>query len=206
MTRQRDALSEALRELSATSPGASADLHARLGEAFVRHHARRRLRQRAGVVVGLAASIALGVYWLRPQPPITQIKANEPVPHLAEVPSPEPEAVPPQSPKVTARPVAHAGGKPRVHVEAEPKTRQRGVESTPVPVETADFVALPSFDPAVPVGESRMVRMNLSGSALQLIGYPVEGQLLDRHILTDVLVGQDGMPYAVRLVQSRNGY
>lgn len=67
-------------------------------------------------------------------------------------------------------------------------------------------MALPTFDPAVPVGESHMVRMNLSGSALQLMGYPVDGQLLDRHILTDVLVGQDGMPYAVRLVQVRNVY
>ena len=60
------------------------------------------------------------------------------------------------------------------------------------------------FDPAVPVGESRMVRMDLPGSALQLIGYPVDGQLLDQRIVADVLVGEDGLPYAVRLVRTRN--
>ncbi len=71
-------------------------------------------------------------------------------------------------------------------------------------MQAGDFVALPTFDPAIPVGESRMVRVDMPGSALQLIGYPVDGQLLDRRILTDVLVGQDGMPYAVRLVNTRN--
>jgi len=89
-------------------------------------------------------------------------------------------------------------------VKPETKPRSHEVESPPAMVEAADFVALPSFDPAIPVGESRMVRMDLPGSALQLMGYPVEGQLLDHRIVTDVLVGQDGMPYAVRLVQARN--
>jgi hypothetical protein len=89
-------------------------------------------------------------------------------------------------------------------VKPESKPRSHHAGPSPAPVETVDFVALPSFDPAIPVGESRMVRMDLPGSALQLIGYPVDGQLLDRRILTDVLVGQDGMPYAVRLVNTRN--
>ena len=88
-------------------------------------------------------------------------------------------------------------------VETVPRNH-REAETSPATIEAADFVALPSFDPAIPVGETHMVRMNLPGSALQLIGYPVDGQLLERHILTDVLVGQDGMPYAVRLVQTRN--
>jgi hypothetical protein len=63
---------------------------------------------------------------------------------------------------------------------------------------------LPTFDPAIPIGESCMVRLDLPGSALQLIGYPVDEELLERRVLTDVLVGQDGVPYAVRLVQTRS--
>jgi hypothetical protein len=51
-----------------------------------------------------------------------------------------------------------------------------------------------------------MVRMDLPGSALQLIGYPVDEELLERRVLTDVLVGQDGMPYAVRFVQTRTSH
>jgi hypothetical protein len=73
----------------------------------------------------------------------------------------------------------------------------------PAVVAAGDFVALPMFDPAIPIGQSRMVRLDLPGSALQLIGYPVDEELLERRVLTDVLVGQDGVPYAVRLVQTR---
>jgi hypothetical protein len=85
------------------------------------------------------------------------------------------------------------------------KTQDHSVEAAPA-ITAGDFIALPTFDPAVPVGESRMVRMDLPGSALQLIGYPVDGQLLDRLIVADVLVGEDGLPYAVRLVRTRNLY
>ncbi len=69
---------------------------------------------------------------------------------------------------------------------------------------SGDFVALPTFDPAIPLGQSRMVRLDMPGSDLQLIGYPVNEQLLERRVLTDVLVGQDGVPYAVRLVQTQS--
>jgi hypothetical protein len=71
-------------------------------------------------------------------------------------------------------------------------------------IAAGDFIALPSFDSAVPLGDSRMLRVDLPGSALQLIGYPIDGQLLDRRIVADVLVGQDGLPYAVRLVNAPN--
>jgi hypothetical protein len=71
-------------------------------------------------------------------------------------------------------------------------------------IASSDFVALPTFDPSIPTGPSRVVRLDLPGSALQLIGYPVDEELLERRVLTDILVGQDGMPYAVRLVQTRS--
>ncbi len=64
------------------------------------------------------------------------------------------------------------------------------------------FVALPMLDPAVPPGQSRLVRMEMPGSALQLIGYPITEDLLERRVVADVLVGQDGVPYAVRLVRT----
>lgn len=206
MNRHRDTLSEALHELAATSPGASPELHVRLGEAFVHHHARRRVRQRVLIVVALAACVGISVYWLRPRGEVAKVKVVEPASQTAEAPSPAPKGVAPESPKLPAPSIARANGKPRVHVKPATKPHNDEVEPSPAPVETADFVALPSFDPAIPVGESRMVRMDLPGSTLQLMGYPIEGQFLDHRIVTDVLVGQDGMPYAVRLVPARNVY
>ena len=204
MNPQRDALSEALHELAATSPEASRELHARLGEAFVHHHARRRQRRRLAVVAALVLCVGISAYWLRPRGEVAKVKVVEPASQTAKAPSPEPKIVAPESPKLPAPSIARASRKPRVRVKHETEPDTHDAQPSPATFETADFVALPSFDPAIPVGESRMVRMDLPGSALQLMGYPVEGQLLDHRIVTDVLVGQDGMPYAVRLVQARN--
>lgn len=68
---------------------------------------------------------------------------------------------------------------------------------------SGDFIALSSFDPAIPLAQGRIVRVELSASALRMAGYPVNTDLLQRRVVTDVLVGQDGRPYAARLVQTR---
>ncbi len=122
----------------------------------------------------------------------------------AKAPSPEPKTTASASSEVPAKQIAKVAVKPRAHNQPALEAR-KGSPKLPVAVpEAGDFVALATFDPAIPPGPSRIVRVDMTGSALQLIGYPVDGQLLDRRILTDVLVGQDGMPYAVRFVQTRN--
>ncbi len=90
MNPQRDTLSEALRELAATSPQASPELGARLQSEFTRHHVQRR-RRRAAVVFGLAACLALGVYWLRPRGEVAKIKVVEPATQTAQAPPPAPK-------------------------------------------------------------------------------------------------------------------
>ena len=205
MNPKRDTLSEALRELASASPEASPELGARLSSAFARHHVQRRLRQRVAVLVALAACVVISVYWLRPRGQVAKIKMVERAAQTAQAPSPAQQVIPPNAPRQPQAPaIAKAVVKSRVPPKEVAKPRNHAVEPPPATAETGDFVALSTFDPAVPLGESRMVRMDLPGSALQLIGYPVDGQLLDRRIVTDVLVGQDGMPYAVRLVQTRN--
>jgi hypothetical protein len=204
MNPERDTLSEALRELAAASPQASPELGARLGESFARHHARRRLRQRVAVAVGLAACLAISVVLLRMGKRSGDVKVVEHTPQTVQVPSSEPKIVAPESPKLPAPSVARASGKPRVHAKPAINPRKHDEDLPATIVDAGDFVAVSTFDPAIPLGESRMVRMDLPGSALQLIGYPVDPQLMDRRIVTDVLLGQDGTPYAVRLVQARN--
>ena len=86
-----------------------------------------------------------------------------------------------------------------------PRTDRGTVRKAPhaEQTDTARFVALPIFDPDIPVGQSRVVRLELPGSALRLVGYPVDEELSERRVVTDVLLSQDGTPYAVRLVRTR---
>lgn len=204
MNPQRDILSDALREMASASPEGSPELRARLDAAFAHHHAWRR-RKRAAVVVILAGCVAISAYWLKSRAEIAKVKVAAPASQTAQAASPAPLVLAPEKPTPAQRPsVATAAVKARVQPKQVKKVRNHVAETPAVTAESTDFVALPTFDPDIPVGDSRMVRMDLPGSALQLIGYPVDGRLLDRRILTDVLVGQDGMPYAVRLVQTRN--
>lgn len=62
------------------------------------------------------------------------------------------------------------------------------------------FIALPSYDPAVPAGDLQMVRLEVTGGDLRLLGAPVAGDLSAR-VTADFITGRDGTPYAVRLVQ-----
>jgi hypothetical protein len=204
MNLQRDPLSEALSELAATSPEGSPELRSRLAEAFAHHHARRRLHQRVAMLAAVALCVAISVYWLRPRKDISRNKVAEPVAKAAQVPAPVAQALIRKEPAQQPPLIAKNAVKPHIEPKHVKKDRQQAVKPRPATVETGDFVALSTFDPAIPVGDSRVVRMDLPGSALQLIGLPIEGQLLDRRIVTDVLVGQDGMPYAVRLIQTRN--
>lgn len=205
MNPQIDTLSEALLELAGASPEASPELGARLREAFTLHHVQRRMRQRVAVAVGLAACLVVSILLLRSSNQTRRVKTIEPTVQNTTTPTSERKVVAPESPRQTETTViAKAAMKPQSLKKHVKKLRNHNIEALPATVVAVDFVALPTFDPAIPLGESHMVRMDLPGSALQLIGYPVEGQLLDRRILTDVLVGQDGMPYAVRLVQTSN--
>lgn len=208
MNRPHDKLSEALRELADASPrSAPPEIERALKNAFQRHHTRRRQKKTA-FVFALAACLLMSIVLLRhrkPTQPTTIAKTPE---QSIQVTTPAPEVAttttsePAEPAKAEVRPAT----KPRLSVRAgkHPKPRIGEVQKQPITVASGDFVALPTFDPAMPVAQSRLVRMELPGPALQLMGYPIDGRLLNRHVLTDVLVGQDGMPYAVRLVQTSN--
>ena len=55
----------------------------------------------------------------------------------------------------------------------------------------------------IPAGdELRVVRLEMPGEDLRLVGAPVMEKLAGRHVTADFVVGHDGTPYAFRLVQS----
>jgi hypothetical protein len=199
-----EGLSKALRELAAASPqGAPPELGVRLKGTFERHHSRRR-RKRIALMTGLAVCLVISITWLRVGKQSHPATVATGAPHTVQPSAVLPPVIAHATRTVTA-PAAGIAPATRAKVRAKTTLTVHGagrVTSSPA-IAAIDFVALPSFDPAIPIGQSRMVRLELPGSALQLIGYPVNEELWERRVLTDVLVGQDGTPYAVRLVQTR---
>jgi len=180
-------LTESLRHLAATSrQGAPAEIGAGLATAFRRHHARRRLVRRMSVVA-LAASIALVAAMVATRPPQRPSETR----HQQEVAVRVPEQPAKTSPatSVAARPVPLAAKHPK------PKA------ATTAAATRREFLALPGYDPAVPVDELHVVRVRVPASALWQMGAPVSPDSGARKFMADFVVSQDGTPYAVRLVQ-----
>jgi hypothetical protein len=66
---------------------------------------------------------------------------------------------------------------------------------------TAGFIALPYAQSGVPLEETVIVRVNLQPSELGSLGMPVPLAHTNGRISADLLVGQDGVARAVRLVE-----
>ena len=86
-------------------------------------------------------------------------------------------------------------------------TRQTAAQSRPIPhrrasVDVGGYWALPAFD-LIPSGDQlRVVRLQLRGEDLRLVGAPVTEEIVRRRVTADFVVGHDGTPYAVKLVQA----
>ncbi len=185
----RDArLSEALRGLAASSHrGAPAEVGAGLATAFRRHHARRRLVRRMSVAV-LAACVTLAAG-------LMSLRSRHETP-TKEIVKEQPSIVPAKAPEAGI--IAKAITTPPLPVkkQVKPKALNR-----PLAASRRQFLALPGYDPAVPVDELHVVRVRVPASALWQMGAPVSPDSGARKFMADFVVSQDGTPYAVRLVQ-----
>jgi hypothetical protein len=180
-------LSAALRRLGAIAPrSAPPALGDMLRDEFRRHHIRRWRNRNARILLAATCLTAfVGTFLaLRPRPSnMTAVHESlETTPSQANILTALTE------PKTT-RPKA---------VKNHASNRNR---KNPATAENR-FVALPTFDPAIPVDHLQMVRLYLPGRDLRLVGFPVREEIADRRIVADVLVAQDGTPYALRLVQN----
>jgi len=186
-------LSAALRHLGAIAPrGAPAALGDMLKDEFRRQHARRRRERNARILLIAAcfAGFAIVSFFIWPDAP-NKTASHEPV-QIA--PSPRAK-VPAGLPELPALRESQA------KVEKSHALSRKKKNSVPEIAENR-FVALPTFDPAIPIDHSEMVRVDLPGRDLRLVGYPVSEEIADRRVLADVLLTQDGTPYALRLVQN----
>jgi hypothetical protein len=188
MSQPDERLSAALRRLGAIAPrSAPSALGELLRSEFQRYHNRRRRQRNTRILLAtasLAASVAMFFLW-RARPWSTTALRD---PLLIVLPSP---------PNVSARPPEPASV-PRRTVKRRPADR-----SGKYPESAANrFVALPTYDPAIPIDRLEIVRVDLPARALRLVGFPVSEEVADRRVLADVLLAQDGTPYALRLIQN----
>jgi hypothetical protein len=181
-------LSSALHRLaSATERNAPEALQASLLGQFRRHHRRRRQKRflAASVVVFLLLVAAM----LKLHAPAAgnerATRATPKAQKLAEVPA-QPATKHSDATQLAARAITRD---PRPANDEQTSSEPDG------------FIALPSYDPATASGELQVVRVELPGSELRMLGAPVLGDLSDQPLTADFITDRDGTPYAVRLVQ-----
>jgi hypothetical protein len=184
-------LTEALRRMAAASrQGAGPGVGAGLISAFRRHHARRRniRRMRVGVVALVIVMVAAAISF-RKTPTTPNMAQQIPAKATetgANTPSTNRATVPVQ--KVGTTPVKSA-------------VRQRPTHTRAVSAANQVFVALPAYDPQVPLDQLQVVRVQLPPSALWQMGAPISANYGTRRMTADIVLSQGGTPYAVRLVQ-----
>ena len=175
-----DRVIQALRALSEydASREASPEVEARLRMRFQtrrRRGAWRRAAVWAAAWTTAAAAAAMVVFFV-----VTNRKPPAPAPvrevvRQAVVVPPEPA---PAAAVKTARRVR------------KPSTRPQEV--------VTDF--FPLMDPAPPFERGQLLRVELPASAMQMVGLPVREDRLADPVQADVLMGEEGLPRAIRFV------
>jgi len=188
MNQSDNRLSAALRCLRAIAPGSAPPaLGDRLKAEFRRYHLRRRRERNARILLAaacLAASVGAFLI-LRPRTSNTAA-IHEPI--QTTLPSKANVSAGATEPKPTQLRTVRNHGSNRTRKSLANASNR--------------FVALPTFDPAIPIDHLEMVRVDLPGRALRLVGFPVSEEVADSRVVADVLLAQDGTPYALRLVQN----
>jgi hypothetical protein len=182
-------LSAALHRLAkGSAQSAPEELGTILARSFRQHHARHRHMRIAGWSALAACLILAAVLALK----FADVRGNSVTPNVAVQPQPT------QMPSVAQQEkqvVPHASDRSKLVAQVK-----SGADANQAS-QNDGFVPLPSYDPAISTGDLQVVRLELSGADLRLVGAPVAEDLSDQRILADVVVGRDGTPYAVRLVQ-----
>jgi hypothetical protein len=172
---------------------ASPLVEARLVAEFRVRKMRRRTRW---LVAGAAAAgLAAGILLTMGHSPSPRA-APARMPHMKTQRAPEIATAPAPLPS------------PSVVLQAEPlrvKGRRPGgvARIERVPHETfTDF--FPLINPAPPFERGQLLRVNVPASAMRTVGLPVREEHLSDRIDADVLVGEEGMPRAIRFIRFDN--
>jgi len=102
-----------------------------------------------------------------------------------------------QRPKSSRAALRHRDSRPQAVREGGPP---KVALETPVPELTTDWISLGACDDAECADEAVLVRMTLSSETLLMFGIPVDSDFASGTVLADVVLGSDGVPYAIRFV------
>lgn len=133
-------------------------------------------------VAGFAAAAAVAAFFLVPRPTVKQVQAERhPLP-VVDVPAPA----------VVPTLVAASRVKPRV----------RHVRNRPVPNDAPEeFIGIPYAAPLDPRERAELVRVNVPLTALTAWGMSIGGADPNLRVNADLVLGEDGLARAVRLVR-----
>lgn len=151
------------------------------------HHALRNVRSPKRVTrvlvpaLAIAALLLIGLWMARPNRPgsQTQVAARQAAAHLAD-----------------ATKIVQSVSKTSVQRVARRKRHR-----PPVAVEVAQFIELPFSDGALPLADAAVVRVEIPVEELLLAGLTVDGRQPGSLVAADLLMGMDGLPRGIRLVQ-----
>ena len=180
-------LTRALRSMAAASAHSAApEIGDVLAQAFRRHHARRRLVRRAKMTAAALIIVLPGVLLVSRKHAVEKPAPTVLVPGIAQntVAAPRTSVFPATA---TTSP-SH-------------KRRRTAAQRVGTVAHRDDFLPLPSYDLRTQTEDLRIVRLRLNGRSLRLLGAPISAEIDDRAVLADFVIGQDGTPYAVRLLQ-----
>jgi hypothetical protein len=158
-----------------------------------------------------AASIvlAVGAWWGAAQlrQPV-RTTAAEPGATVAVAAPTAPQYVPPQPSEASpATAAAVAPRAPRSETTARPAPRPIPTAASAAEVvdDADEFVTLPAADRLPGLESGMIVRVELPATSLPAYGFPIMPDSTLRPVTADVLVGQDGQPRAIRLVNMQSG-
>ncbi len=189
------ALKEVDRELEA-----SPDVGVRLQVEFRARWRRRVLRRAAGWM--LAAAAAVMAAFLMSRAPSSEAPAvavgperilTAPSQAVAELP---PVRIRPRAARRSAR-----ASQASVRVIAPAAAERGGARDFAVPDVVTGFY--PLMDPAPPFERGQILRVNLPASAMRAVGLPVHEDRLSEPVRADVLLGEEGLPRAIRFIGFR---
>ncbi len=174
---------QALRALAENDFGAQAslDLEARLLQEF--RSRRPRHRYRLPLVAAVAAGVLTAAFLLVHRAPKSTAS-------VSAIPTSAPESFAAAQPSAAPMPVA-APRKMNRKLTASRHPERREVMT--------DF--FPLMSPAPPFERGQMLRVQLPAAAMRTVGLPVREEHLADPIQADVLVGEEGMPRAIRFVR-----
>ena len=189
-------LEEALRALREADAGRGAPefLETRLRAVFREKHTRHRRFRWSWLSALAMAAMALFVVWRLSAP--TQVQAPPQVATTTPGPVTQPPVKPPEV-------VASAAARKRVERRRARPAQPRPLDTVTASARGDTFIALPYAPPLLPTERGQVMRVRMPRQTLRQLGLPINEERIFERIPADVLLGEDGIPRAVRIVTPR---